>query len=58
MFFKGETDGSQQSDQQTDDIEARNDFWSISGNRICRHHVPPRVKPLRADKKGKAAQMH
>ena len=24
--------------------EARNDFWSISGNYILRHHVEPRVK--------------
>ena len=24
--------------------EARNDFWSMSGNFICRHHVEPRVK--------------
>ena len=27
----------------TDDSEARNDFWSIEGNYICRHHVEPRV---------------
>ena len=26
------------------DGEARNDFWSISGNDIYRHHVQPRVK--------------
>ena len=26
------------------DGEARNDFWSISGNFINRHHVEPRVK--------------
>ena len=26
------------------DGEARNDFWSISGNFIYRHHVEPRVK--------------
>ena len=27
-----------------DDGEARNDFWSIAGNYIYRHHVEPRVK--------------
>ena len=27
-----------------DDAEARNDFWSITGDFICRHHVEPRVK--------------
>ena len=26
------------------DAEARNDFWSLSGNFIHRHHVEPRVK--------------
>ena len=26
------------------DGEARNDFWSISGNITYRHHVEPRVK--------------
>ena len=26
------------------DGEAMNDFWSISGNKIYRHHVEPRVK--------------
>ena len=41
---QGESDGSQLSDHQTDYIEARNDFWSISGHHIYRHHVQPRVK--------------
>ena len=41
----GDTDGSYPSDKPlTGDIEARDDFWSISGNHICRHHVQPRVK--------------
>ena len=34
-----------QDDSTRDDAgEARNDFWSISGNFINRHHVEPRVK--------------
>ena len=37
--LQGESDGSQPSDQQTDDTDAQDDFWSI-----YRHHVPPRVK--------------
>ena len=31
-------------DSLPDAGEARNDFWSISGNFIYRHHVEPRVK--------------
>ena len=31
-------------DSLPDASEARNDFWSISGNFIYRHHVQPRVK--------------
>ena len=27
-----------------DDEEAKNDFWSITGDFIYRHHVEPRVK--------------
>ena len=27
-----------------DDAEARADFWSISGDLICRHHNEPRVQ--------------
>ena len=41
--LQGESDGSQPSDQQADDAEARNDFWSISGSHVHRHHVYPRV---------------
>ena len=37
--LQGEPDGC-----SLHDAEATNDFWSISGNRICRHHVEPRVK--------------
>ena len=35
---------SQPTDETKDDAEARNDFWSMSGNFIHRHHVEPRVK--------------
>ena len=31
-------------DSYPDAGEARNDFWSMSGNFIYRHHVEPRVK--------------
>ena len=31
-------------DQETDDVDARNDFSGISGNHIYRHHDEPRVK--------------
>ena len=31
-------------DPSPDDNEARNNFWSISGDYIYRHHVDPRVK--------------
>ena len=43
----GESDGSSSTplqDSSLYDGEARNDFWSISGNFIYRHHVEPRVK--------------
>ena len=33
-----------QADSTRDDAEAKNDFWSISGDFIDRHHVEPRVK--------------
>ena len=42
-----ESDGSSSlplQDSSPDDGEAMNDFWSISGNFIYRHHVEPRVK--------------
>ena len=46
MNLPGEPDGSPPPFQisSLDDGEARNDFWSISGNYIYRHHVEPRVK--------------
>ena len=45
--FLGESEGSPPSppqDSYPDAGEARNDFWSMSGNFIYRHHVEPRVK--------------
>ena len=45
--FHGESEGSSPSppqDSYPDAGEARNDFWSMSGNFIYRHHVEPRVK--------------
>ena len=44
--FLGETEGSlpPPHDSFPDASEAINDFWSMSGNFIYRHHVEPRVK--------------
>ena len=45
--FLGESEGSPTpslQDSYPDAGEARNDFWSMSGNFIYRHHVDPRVK--------------
>ena len=45
--FLGESEGSPPTPHQDslpDASEARNDFWSMSGNTIHRHHVEPRVK--------------
>ena len=44
--FLGESDGSfpQPQDSLPDAGEAINDFWSMSGSFIYRHHVEPRVK--------------
>ena len=44
--FLGESEGSlpQPQDSFPDTGEAINDFWSMSGNFIYRHHVEPRVK--------------
>ena len=45
--LRGESDRSSSTPRQDSswcDDEARNDFWSISGNFIYRHHVEPRVK--------------
>ena len=46
-YLLGESDGSSSTpfqDSSLYDDEARNYFWSISGNFIHRHHVEPRVK--------------
>ena len=44
--FLGESEGSlpQPHDSLPDACEAINDFWSMSGNFMYRHHVEPRVK--------------
>ena len=44
--FLGESEGSlpPPHDSFPHAGEAMNDFWSMSGNFICRHHVEPRVK--------------
>ena len=45
--LQGESDGSSSAPHRDSSWyagEARNDFWSISGNFIFRHHVEPRVK--------------
>ena len=44
--FLGESEGSlpQPHDSLPDASEAMNDFWSMSGSFIFRHHVEPRVK--------------
>ena len=45
-YFLGESEGSLPPPQDSipDAGEARNDFWSMSGNFKNRHHVEPRVK--------------
>ena len=47
LDFLGESEGSLPPPQDSlpDAGEARNGFWSMSGNFIYRHHVEPRVKP-------------
>ena len=46
MIFLRESEGSlpQPHDSLPDAGEAIDDFWSMSGNFIFRHHVDPRVK--------------
>ena len=46
LDFVGESEGSRSPPQDSlpDAGEAINDFWSMSGNFIYRHHVEPRVK--------------
>ena len=45
--FLGESEGSLPPPQDSlpDAGEAINDFWSMAGNFIYRHHVEPRVSP-------------
>ena len=51
--FLGESEGSlpQPQDSFPDAGEAINDFWSMSGSFIHRHHVEPRVKPFFAERR-------
>ena len=44
-------DTEDQDDSSWYDGEARNDFWSISGNSIYRHHVEPQVKTVRTERR-------
>ena len=46
LDFLGDSEGSipQLHDSLPVAGEAMNDFWSMSGNFMCRHHVEPRVK--------------
>ena len=41
---KGNLEESQPTDETKDDVEARNDFWSMEGDFIYRHDVEPRVQ--------------
>ena len=54
--FRVESDGLYspnplQDDSTRDDAEAKNDFWSITGGIIYRHHVERRVKLSSREKK-------
>ena len=47
--FRRESDGLSsptpiQDDSTREDAEAKNDFWSFTGDFICRHHVEPKVQ--------------
>ena len=42
--LQGSSEKSQPTDDTKDDAKARNDFWSIEGDFIYRHHVEPRVQ--------------
>ena len=44
--LQGNSEKSQPIDETKDDAEARNDFWSIEGDFICRLHVEPRIQLL------------
>ena len=41
--FQGNSERSQPTAETRDDAEARNDFWSIEGDFIYRHHTESRV---------------
>ena len=51
--FLGESEGSlpQPQDSLPDAGEARNDFWSMSGNFIYRHHVETQSQTLLAERR-------
>ena len=51
--FLGESEGSRPPphDSFLDAGEAMNDFWSMSGNFMYRHHVEPRVQALLAERR-------
>ena len=42
--IQGNTEKSKPMDETKDDAEACNDFWSMEGDFIYRHHVEPRVQ--------------
>ena len=46
IFEEVRTSVSQLTKETEDDAEARNDFWSIEGDYISRHHVELRI-PLK-----------
>ena len=54
--IQGNTEKTQPTDETKDDAEACNDFWSMEGDFIYRHHVEPRVQ-LSVPKK-KHSQVH
>ena len=54
--LRGESDGLSsptplQDGSTLDDAEARNDFWSVAGDFICRHHGGTPIRTARARKK-------
>ena len=53
LDFLGESEGSlpPPHDSFPDAGEARKDFWFISGNFICRHHVDPQSQALLAERR-------
>ena len=54
--FRGASDGLSspnplQDDSTRDDAEAKNDFWSMTGDFIYRHHVEPRGRIVHAERR-------